>query len=96
MLVNDEDIVMLQIFDTAGLDRYDSLQGSYFKGANGFVIVFDYTRRETFENVRKWIEELKLKATVQEPTIVVLGTKKDMNEKNHFKVKPEDIQALQA
>jgi GTPase SAR1 family protein len=42
MFINNEHNVLLQIFDTAGLDRYDSLSGSYFQGASGFVIVFDY------------------------------------------------------
>ena len=76
-LVNMDEVVMLQIFDTAGLDRYNSLQGSYFQGASGFVIVFDSTRKETFENVRVWIQTLKGRCTVQTPTIVVLGNKYD-------------------
>ena len=76
-LVNMDEVVLLQIFDTAGLDRYNSLQGSYFQGASGFVIVFDCTRKETFENVRVWIQTLKGRCTVQTPTIVVLGNKYD-------------------
>lgn len=69
--------VLLQVFDTAGLDRYDSLSGSYFNGASGFVIIFDYQDRSTFEGVRKWIREIKLRAPVQEPSILVLGNKVD-------------------
>ena len=41
LIINDEHFVLLQIFDTAGLDRYDSLSGSYINGASGFIIVFD-------------------------------------------------------
>ena len=70
--------MLLQIFDTAGLDRYDSLSGSYFQGASGFVIIFDYQVKETFSNVRKWIRDLKFKATVNDPSILVIGNKKDI------------------
>ncbi len=86
VLTSDGDVVLLHIFDTAGLDRFDSLQGSYFQGASGFVIVFDYTRRETFQNVTKWIEQLRLRATIEEPTIVLLGNKVDVQDKSKYQV----------
>lgn len=76
--LTDQTELLLQIFDTAGLDRYDSLSANYFKGASGFIVVFDYTIKQTFENIKKWLNELKKKSTVQEPTIVVLGNKKDL------------------
>ncbi len=75
-------MVLLQIFDTAGLDRYNSLQGSYFQGAAGFIIVFDYTKYETFENVKEWMAKLRLRCTVQQPTIVILGNKYDLADKD--------------
>ena len=79
LLVNEQHQVLLQIYDTAGLDRFDSLSGSYFQGASGFVIVFDYSNKQSFDSVRKWISILKLRATVHEPTIVVLGNKCDIS-----------------
>ncbi len=42
------------------------------------MIVFDYQRKKTFENVKKWIETIKLRAPVTEPTILVMGNKKDL------------------
>lgn len=83
-MVDDGDVVLMHIFDTAGLDRFDSLQGSYFQGASGFVIVFDYTKRETFENVPRWIKVLKERATITDPTIVILGNKIDIQDKSRF------------
>ena len=82
IMTEDGDVVLLQIFDTAGLDRFDSLQGSYFQGASGFVIVFDYTRRDSFENVLRWIQTIKDRATVADPTIIVLGNKVDIHDKS--------------
>ena len=86
VMTEDGDVVMLHIFDTAGLDRFDSLQGIYFKGAQGFVIVFDYTRSETFQNVTKWIKQLRDRATITDPTIVVLGNKVDIQDKSKIQV----------
>ena len=93
--LNDGTSVLLQIFDTAGLDRFDSLSGSYFQGASGFVIIFDYLNKETFSNVKKWIRELRMKATVEEPTIVVLGNKKDVSG-SKVKVSSKDVDELRA
>ena len=47
--------IVLQIWDTAGLDRYNSLQDSYFNGATGFMVIFDYQNKQTFGNIRNWI-----------------------------------------
>jgi Ras-related protein Rab-1A len=94
VMTKDGDVVMLHIFDTAGLDRFDSLQGSYFQGASGFVIVFDYTRRETFKNVTKWIDQLRNRSTIAEPTIVILGNKIDIKDKSKIEVTEDDIQKL--
>ena len=83
--------ILLHIYDTAGLDRYDSLSGSYFQGASGFVIVFDYMQKQTFENVRRWIDCIKLRATVNDPTIVILGNKYDFQGSDKYKVSPSDV-----
>ena len=75
VIVNMDEVVLLHIYDTAGLDRYNSLQGSYFHGASGFILVFDYSRRETFENVKSWIQTIRARSTLIDPTIVILGNK---------------------
>jgi GTPase SAR1 family protein len=49
--------------------------------AHGFVIVFDFTNRATFESVDKWIRLLRVHATMEQPPIVVLGNKKDLEDK---------------
>jgi len=92
VLVNMDEVVLLHIFDTAGLDRYNSLQGSYFQGASGFVIVYDSTRRETFENVKEWIKILRIRCTIEHPTIVVVGNKFDGIQESQVKL--EEINEL--
>ena len=56
--------------------------------------MFDYTRRETFKNVTKWIDQLRNRSTVAEPTIVILGNKIDVKDKSKIEVSQDDVQKL--
>lgn len=58
ILLNDENI-KLQIYDTAGQERYKSLSRSYCIGAQGIILVYDCTNQESFDNLKNWIEELE-------------------------------------
>lgn len=51
--------IKIQIWDTAGQERYRAITHAYYKGASGALLVFDVTRRSTYENVSKWLKELK-------------------------------------
>lgn len=55
--VNDK-IVKLQLWDTAGQERFRSVTIGYFRGAQGAFIVYDVTNRESFNNIKKWIEDI--------------------------------------
>ena len=52
--------VKIQIWDTAGQERYRSITSAYYKGAKGAFIVYDITKKSTFDNIDKWISDLKL------------------------------------
>ena len=43
--------VLLQIWDTAGQERFRGLVSSYYRNASGIIIVYDVTKRKSFENV---------------------------------------------
>lgn len=47
--------VKLQIWDTAGQEKFNSITTAYYRNARGVVIMYDVTRANTFENVRKWL-----------------------------------------
>ena len=47
--------IKIQIWDTAGQERYRSITSAYYKGAKGAFIVYDITRKNTFDNIDKWI-----------------------------------------
>ena len=71
--------VKIQIWDTAGQERYRSITSAYYKGAKGAFIVYDITKKATFDNIDKWISDLKLNGD-QNICIVILGNKSDLNE----------------
>ncbi|KAI4158875.1 MAG: hypothetical protein LQ342_007052 [Letrouitia transgressa] len=67
----------LSLWDTAGQETYKSITRSYFRGASGALLVYDITRRSTFEHVTEWLNDLRQIA--EEGIVVVLvGNKCDL------------------
>lgn len=54
--------VKAQIWDTAGQERFRAVTSAYYRGAVGALVVYDITRRTTFESVGRWLDELKSKS----------------------------------
>ena len=73
------DIVKAQIWDTAGQERYRSVTKAYYKGAKGALLVFDITRKTTFENLDNWLIDLRTNAD-QDILIILIGNKSDLVE----------------
>eukprot|EP01036_Dinobryon_divergens_P032180 gene32180-41720_t len=55
----DSKIVKAQIWDTAGQERYRAITSAYYRGAVGALLVYDISKRSTFENVERWLKELR-------------------------------------
>lgn len=68
----------LQIYDTAGQEKFGSLIPSYLRDSSVAVFVFDITKEETFENLEKWISLVLNKA---KPVFIFVGNKSDLEEK---------------
>jgi Ras-related protein Rab-8A len=71
--------VKLQIWDTAGQERFRTITTSYFKGAQGILLVYDVTDRKTFQAIGNWISQIKNHADVN-VNRVLIGNKCDMVE----------------
>lgn len=71
--------VKAQIWDTAGQERYRSITSAHYRRAVGALLVYDVTRKSTFLNCSKWLDELRQSG---EPDIVVIlvGNKVDLVE----------------
>lgn len=70
-------IIKLVIWDTAGQERFSSVTSAYYKGAHGAFVVYDITRKTTFDNIDKWISELKNKAS-PDINMILIGNKSDL------------------
>ena len=90
----------LSLWDTAGQETYKSITRSYFRGASGALLVFDITRRSTFNSVTSWLHDLR---QIAEDNIVVIlvGNKSDLapsstisggDKKNQRQVTEEEAQ----
>ena len=76
--VDNYGFVKLQIWDTAGQESFRSITRSYYRGAICALLVYDITRRSTFQNLVRWLEEM-LEHAYSRMTIVLVGNKKDLD-----------------
>ena len=73
-----------QIWDTAGQEKFFSVSGVYFKGAHGALVVYDISNKESFENLKKWINNLKQHVSEVETEILIVGNKVDLEHKREI------------
>lgn len=84
MIDIDEDTkIKLVLFDTVGQERLATLRKRYYAGAHGAVVVYDVTRRETFESLDYWINEVIERCS--NIPMVIVGNKTDLIEKREVK-----------
>jgi Ras-related protein Rab-18 len=74
--------IKLTIWDTAGQERFRTLTSSYYRGAQGVVLVYDVTRRDSFENLEQWLKEVHMYSPNNGEGVVKLlvGNKVDLAE----------------
>ena len=75
-LKNGKDI-KLQIWDTAGQDRFRAITKNYYKGSHGIILIYDVTNLQTFENVKTWVNQIREETTTN-VVIYIAANKIDM------------------
>ena len=85
--------VDISITDTAGQERFRSITKMFYKGADGILVGFDLTDRNTFEQVNYWISQIEENSSKDYPISLVLFGNKCDNVEN-IKVSEEDIEKL--
>ncbi|XP_010033086.2 ras-related protein Rab11C [Eucalyptus grandis] len=84
-------MVKAQIWDTAGQERSRAITSQYYRGAVGALLVYDITKRQTFDNIERWLRQLRELAG-SDIVIMLAGNKSDLN---HIRAVPvEDGQAF--
>lgn len=77
-LTLDDKVLKLQIWDTAGQENFRSITRSYYRGAISAFLVYDVTKRESFEHLTNWIEEARHNGN-QHMSIMLIGNKTDLD-----------------
>mmetsp|Transcript_29332 Transcript_29332/g.87737 ORF Transcript_29332/g.87737 Transcript_29332/m.87737 type:complete len:210 (+) Transcript_29332:44-673(+) len=90
-IVAEGKTIKAQIWDTAGQERYRAITSAYYRGAVGALLVYDISKHGTFDNVERWLKELRDHA---EANIVVMlvGNKSDL--KNQRDVETDEAMAF--
>ncbi|VDD89812.1 unnamed protein product [Enterobius vermicularis] len=78
--------VKAQIWDTAGQERYRAITSAYYRGAVGALLVYDIAKHVTYEDVERWLKELRDHAD-QNIVIMLVGNKSDLR---HLRAVPTD------
>ena len=72
--------IKIQIWDTAGQEAFQAITRSYYKGAIGALLVYDITRKDTFNHIIKWLEVVK-SYSAKKICIILIGNKIDLEKK---------------
>jgi len=76
-IVIDGKKIKLQIWDTAGQERFRTITQSYYRSAHGVILVYDLTKRSSFLNIQRWMEEVR-RYTASNVLIMLIGNKCDL------------------
>eukprot|EP01001_Neometanema_parovale_P009223 NODE_5471_length_943_cov_116.180488_g5252_i0.p1 GENE.NODE_5471_length_943_cov_116.180488_g5252_i0~~NODE_5471_length_943_cov_116.180488_g5252_i0.p1 ORF type:complete len:217 (-),score=18.12 NODE_5471_length_943_cov_116.180488_g5252_i0:216-866(-) len=75
----DGKMIKAQVWDTAGQERYRAITSAYYRGAVGALLVYDITKRGTFESATRWLREIRDHADPS-ITIMLIGNKTDLRQ----------------
>ena len=81
----------IQIWDTAGQEKFQSIVKSYIRDLNVCVLVFDVTQEKTFLNLKKWLNEVRYITDDENLLIYVVGNKSDLRGREVPKVEVEEF-----
>ena len=76
--------IKIQIWDTAGQEAFQAITRTYYKGAIGALLVYDITKRDTFDHINKWINEVKNNGS-KDIVCMLIGNKKDLEEERQVR-----------
>lgn len=90
MITIDGKQIKLQIWDTAGQEAFRSITRSYYRGAAGALLVYDITRRETFNHLTTWLEDARQHSN-SNMVIMLIGNKSDLDARREVKKEEGEV-----
>jgi len=85
--------IKLQIWDTAGQEKYKAITNSFYCNSNAALIVFDLSIKESFERIDYWVKEVK-KYTREDIILILIGNKSDLERQVSFESASEKAEKL--
>ena len=83
--------IKVQLWDTAGQDKYRTIAKNYYKGSHGILLLYDITKQSSFDNIREWVRDIKEEVS-EKAIIFLIGNKIDMDEQRKItKEKGEEL-----
>eukprot|EP00794_Sanderia_malayensis_P005494 gene5494-6179_t len=73
----DKKTIKAQVWDTAGQERYRAITNAYYRGAVGAMVTYDIAKLKSFNNIERWLSELKEHAD-KEIVVMLVGNKSDL------------------
>jgi len=86
--------IKLQIWDTAGQERYRTITTAYYRGAMGFILIFDLTNEESFQALRGWASTIR-DLSWENARVVLVGNKSDLT-KSRVITKEQGLELAQS
>ena len=82
--ITDNKTIRIELWDTAGQEKFYSLTSGFFHNAQGIMVMFDVTCVNSFENVRNWTESIKthLSSEINNIPVIIIGNKIDLKERD--------------
>ena len=89
----NNNVIKAQIWDTAGTEKYRSITNAYYKGAKGAFVVYDISRKSSFNNIDKWLFDLKNNGD-ENINIILIGNKIDLENQREVTTEEGEKKAI--
>ena len=86
----DNKVINVLIWDTAGQERFRNITSHYFNNADGILLVYDISNRESFEKLNYWLNEINQKIDKNKINLILVGNKRDIINFNNNKTENEE------
>ena len=71
--------IKVQLWDTAGQDKYRTIAKNYYKGSHSILLLYDITKQSSFDNIREWVRDIKEEVN-EKAILFLIGNKIDMED----------------
>eukprot|EP01068_Selenidium_serpulae_P010565 Selendium_serpulae@DN5493_c0_g3_i1.p1 len=94
-VIVDNESLRLQIWDTAGQERFRTITSAYYRGADGIVLVYDTSDRDSFNQVDEWLAEVNRYISERTACKILVGNKSDLTAKRAVTLEEGEAKAAE-